>query len=167
MLGCVARRCSSLKKLSVHAVKPKADYFKSIVYKNKSLKCIVVEFQYDGDDDDDDDDGSGGPFYNTSEIISVFLRSPNLEEVEFSDPGGSFLEPHSHLRQELFERGVQISFHSVDFLRITGSWTERFQEFVEPIDTEETQDLSYGNGDGSSNAVLPVVMERARKFEGL
>lgn len=75
-----------------------------------------------------------------SEFIEIFMKSAALEELEFSNPGGS-LEPHRHFRKKIVERGILITFNEVDFLGIPGKWTGRLQEFVHPPGTHEFADL--------------------------
>jgi len=130
VMDCIARRCTSLEKVVVHAVKPQAEYFKSLVYKNKSLKSLTVDFLYDFDRVDD---GEEGPlFYSVSELISIFLKSSTLEEMAFSNSGGSFFEPGDDLRKKIVERGIQIMFNDVAFLGATESWTTLLHEEAFP-----------------------------------
>lgn len=122
VMDCISRRCSSLEKLVVHAVKPLAVYFKSIVYKNRALRWFSVEFLYDEADDNGDE--TRAPVYNVRELMGVFLKSPTLEKLEFTSSFSSFVEPYDDISKKVLERGVQISFDNVDLLGSTEKWAD-------------------------------------------
>lgn len=53
---------------------------------------------------------------NVSEFTNVFLKSRSLEKLEFPKEYGSFSNPCDDIRNTLFKRGVEISFHYADLL---------------------------------------------------
>lgn len=85
LLDYITRRCISLNQLAITCIDPCVCSFETIIHNNKSLQIVSVHFVRRF--------VTGSVFYEIGSLLSVFLKSPKLEALEFTNSHGFFMDP--------------------------------------------------------------------------